>query len=70
MSEKNKNIQVNKEEIRDIALRYIMKNHYTSVYDCWSDALQTWLNANGYEIVKRPSRGDGEASSSPAKPQD
>ena len=44
-------MKLDKEKLRQIALIDLQHKHHDSVYDCWTEALEKYLNQEGLKIV-------------------
>lgn len=47
-------MKLDKEKIKQIALRRFHDKHHESVYDCFTDALEVYLGEEGLQITKIP----------------
>jgi len=59
-------MKLNKDKIIQIALSRFHDKSYQSVYDCFIDALEVYLDQEGLMIIKSPEQ-DGEVQSPPGQ---
>lgn len=51
-------MKIDREQVKQLALSY-MYNGERNVYDACVRALLTWLDKNGYEVVKKSATREG-----------
>ena len=62
-------MKIDKDKIIQIAISRFHAKHYNSVYDCFTDALEVYLDQEGLMIIKAPDEEDGRQSK-PAEQND